>query len=378
MRLQARRAEIEHAVLTRVYAVSDSSAADPAYVDSLRAAVAASLDYSLEAVERGEHRAPQIPVALLSQARIAARNGISVDVVLRRYFAGYTLLGDLVVQEAETMDISSRALKRLLRSHAALFDRLLTAVTEEYRREEGAVVEARDRSRGEQIKRLLDGELLDPTHLGYDFGGFHTGLLAVGKHVEQVIRDLAAAMDRRLLMVDRPDGIVWAWLGGRRPLDHADEIAPRIDRLGSVHARLSLGEPGKGLDGWRQTHRQAKAALPILLRGIEPVVRYGDVALLVSALRDELLSRSLQDLFLAPLERERDGGAVARATLRAYFAADRNVSSAAAALGVSRQAVTNRLRQIEERVGQPVERCAGELEMALRLQQLSQASTYNR
>jgi DNA-binding PucR family transcriptional regulator len=72
-------------------------------------------------------------------------------------------------------------------------------------------------------------------------------------------------------------------------------------------------------------------------------------------------------LFLAPLAEERDGGAVARQTLRAYFEAERNASSAAALLEVSRQTVGSRLRAIEERIGRPLSACANELEATMRL-----------
>jgi DNA-binding PucR family transcriptional regulator len=118
------------------------------------------------------------------------------------------------------------------------------------------------------------------------------------------------------------------------------------------------------------THQQASAALPIALRSPEPFVRYADVALLASILQDDLLASSLRELYLDPLERERDGGEVARRTLRAYFAAERNVSSAAVALGVKRHTVTNRLRTIEQRLGRPLNDCASEVDTALRLEDL--------
>ena len=53
---------------------------------------------------------------------------------------------------------------------------------------------------------------------------------------------------------------------------------------------------------------------------------------------------------------------MARETLRAYFAAERNISSTAAALGVDRRTVTNRIRAIEELFGRPLKDCATELE----------------
>jgi DNA-binding PucR family transcriptional regulator len=90
-------------------------------------------------------------------------------------------------------------------------------------------------------------------------------------------------------------------------------------------------------------------------------------------LGDDLLTTSLRRLYLAPLSDERDGGAVLRETLRAYFAADRNGASAAAALRVTRQTVNNRLRVIEERLERPLSACATELEAALRLDDLGDA-----
>ena len=92
----------------------------------------------------------------------------------------------------------------------------------------------------------------------------------------------------------------------------------------------------------------------------------------VGHLQDDLLATSLHQLYLEPLEGERDGGKVARETLRAYFAAERNVSSAAAALGVNRNTVTSRLRAIEATVGRSLAFCGSELEAALRLAELGE------
>ena len=117
---------------------------------------------------------------------------------------------------------------------------------------------------------------------------------------------------------------------------------------------MTIGEPGEGLSGWRLSHRQAKAALQVAERRGQAVLRYADVALLASVLRDDLLVTSLRQLYLEPLERARDGGKAARETLRAYFAAERNVSSTAAVLGVDRRTVTNRMRAIEELFDRPL------------------------
>jgi hypothetical protein len=368
-RLQARRAEIERTVFTRVYALADpGEATDPEYAEGLRAAVPAALAYGLAAIERGAECAPPVPVALLAQARVAARSGVSLDTVLRRYFAGYTLLGDFLIGAAEKA-LSGAALQGLLRTQASLFDRVIAAVTEEYGREAASRVGNSEQRRAERVEKLLAGELLDATGLAYELDAHHLGAIASGPGAVEGILELARPLDRRLLLVPRGEEAVWAWLGGRRPLDSAE-----IKRLASAEwlggVSMAIGEPAQGLDGWRLTHQQAGAALPIALRGPESIVRYRDVALLASMLQDDLLASSLRKLYLAPFSGERDGGAVLRETLRAYLAAERNVSSAAAALKVKRHTVTNRLRTIEDRLECSLSGHTAEIDAALRLEDL--------
>jgi len=83
--------------------------------------------------------------------------------------------------------------------------------------------------------------------------------------------------------------------------------------------------------------------------------------------QDGLLTESLRTLYLEPLEAGRDHGETLRETLRAYFNAERSAASAAAVLGISRQAVGGRLRMVESRIGRPLGSCIAELEIALRL-----------
>lgn len=332
-------------------------------------AVSAALDYGLAALERGEEHAPPLPTILLSQARLAARNRVSLDIVLRRYFAGYTLLGDFLFRVAEESGLQGESLQQVSREQAALFDRLISAVTEEYARERKTRLGSAGRRRAERVERLLDGELLDVSAIPYDFDARHLGAIAVGPGAAEAVRELAGALDRRLLLIRRSERTVWAWFGGRQSTDPAD-VERSHARAPVQGVTLALGEPGWRLAGWRLTHRQARAALPIALRGSEEVARYGDVALLASMLQDDLLVTSLRELYLSPLDKERDGGEIARQTLRAYFAVGRNVSSAAGLLGVARNTVANRIRVLEEKLGRQLGSCAVELEAALRLEEL--------
>jgi hypothetical protein len=368
-RLRDRRDEIEQAVLTRVHAVSaPTEFQDPEYTEGLRTATSAAIEYALGVIERGEEKDAPPPPVLLAQARLAARNGVGLDTVMRRYSAGYVLLSDFLVEETQQSGLRGGDLQRLMRSQGSL-DHLLAAVSGAYTRAASERPSTNEQRRAERIERLLAGEQLDTSGLGYDFDGFHLGLIAKGLGAEEAFQGLAAAMDCRLLTVCRGEGAMWAWLGGRQAPD-LDELSRYVAAHWPAQAALAIGEVGEDLPGWRFTHRQARSALPIALRGSQPVVRYADVALLASTLQNDLLSTSLRRLYLQPLEGDRDGGEATRDTLRAYFAAGRNISSAAAALGVNRNTVSSRLRATEEAIGRPLSSCGPELEAALRLAEL--------
>jgi PucR C-terminal helix-turn-helix domain/GGDEF-like domain len=367
-RLRDRRPEIEQAALTRINAVSEvGESTDPAYRDGLKAAVSAALEYGIEAVERSSERPPPMPTVLLAQARLAARHGVKLETVLRRYLAGYTLLGDFLIEESEKGGpLNGASLKRLLRVQASLLDGLIAAVSEEYAREAAARPGSSEERRAELVRRLLDGELLDTSELAYDFDGHHLGLIAVGPDPVGVVNELARGVDCCALVVRQGSETAWAWLGARQRLEPG-ELVERARREELADTQVAIGEPGEGLSGWRLTHRQAAAALPMARPENAHVVSYVDVAILVSALRDDVLVAFLRARILAPLEADRNEGAVAKETIRAYLAAGQNISSTAATLGVERHTVTRRLRTVEEMIGQPIDGCRAEIDLALKL-----------
>jgi len=367
-RLRERLPELQGAVATRIYSISDPrEVADPGYLHGLNEAVAAAIEYRLGVLEGGERQAPDVPTVLLAQARLDARDGVPLDTVLRRYFAGNTLFGDFLVEEAERAEVPSAALRPLLAAQATLGDRLIAAVSEEHAKEAKNRPRSAAERRRQTVKALLAGELVDYSELGYDLDAHHLAVMAKGEGAAELMRGIAERLDRRLLAVQREEEPILAcWLGGTRPLA-AEEALAALTAAAPERVFVTVGEPGEGLAGWRFSHHQAKAALPIAERRRQPVLRYADVAVLASIARDDLLATSLRRLYLEPLERNRDGGRVARETLRAYFDAERNVSSTAAALGVDRRTVRNRLRGIEELLGRPLTGSLADLEIALRL-----------
>ena len=368
-RLEKQRDQIEQALLARVYGVADpTGVTDLSYVRGFRAAASAALDFALSTLEKPDDRAPLVPPILLHQARLAARNGVGLDIVLRRYTAGHAVLVDLVFERAQAEEtLTPDELRRLLALSSSTLDHLLASISEEYGRElQSHRAVSTDRRRVGQVERLLAGEPIDTAEIEYEFEGNHVALIGHGLGASEAIRALPSALDCRLLHVSPDIATVWAWLGTRRRLDPSDVVKA----LGSTKGKtaVALGELGGGVVGWRRSHRQAEAARVVLRLTEEGPVRYADVALSASMLQDDLLQTSLQELYLAPLDEERDGGATLRATLRAYFEARRNISSAAAALGVDRRTVTNRLRVIESKLPKPLGAVLPDIEAALRVE----------
>ena len=393
LRLRARRKEIEEAIFARVRdAVQDPAGlGDAQYVVGLRATVAAAVDFVFRGIECGDEGVEPIPSAAVAQARRAVRAGVSLDTVLRRYTAGYALLSDFVVEEAESSDLVGQlsVLRQLLRMQASSLERLTSSVAEEYGQELERVGRSGEQRRAGLVQRLLAGAQVDAAELGYRLDGWHLAVIAKGPGASEILREAARGCERQLLCVACGEQTVWAWFGGQRafqmseiegylPIRQHHQRQQRRDEAESSHGErpshvgcsFAAGEPARGLEGWRLTHRQAQAALMVALSRPRRLTRYVDVALLATTLKDEALVKTLIETYIAPLRDTRGGGRVLRETLHAYLAAERNVSSAAAALGVVRKTVEGRLRTIEERTGRSLHPCPTELEIALELHEL--------
>lgn len=334
------------------------------------------MDYVLTGIEHGEDWSGPIPSTAAAQARRAARCGVNLDTLVLRYIAGHRLLGEFVKDEADRAGYSSHghALHQLRRAQESLLERLTAAITREYRQEREQMDRSPEQCRRQLVQKLLAGEPVDSVGLDYEFDVWHLGVIATGAGAERAVRVLSNGLGRQLLAVSFGERTVWAWLGGHRRLAIAD-----IEHLLSTNGiaggvTLAVGELRRGIDGWRQTHREAQAALPVALHRGQMLTRCADVPLEAALLQHELLAGLLVKNYLSPLSGQKDGGAVLRETLRAYFAKECNAAKAGIALCVDRHTVGRRLHMIEEALGRLIPTCRTELEVALRLDELGDAS----
>jgi PucR C-terminal helix-turn-helix domain len=346
-----------------------SSGASPlAYISQAPAAIAALFDYFTGGLSNGMGATAIIPVAVLAQVRLAAASSIPLDRLLQRTADINSLLSVYVLTEADRLRVVGEPLLALVRIQAYLYDRLVDAVAEEYRRGDRHSGEV-SKDRLALVRSLLMGELVDVTGWGYDFADCHTALIAEGIKPEVPGR-LGEELNVELLTVWPGRSLAWSWIPGHQQRD-AGAIESALRRVMPGHAVVALGHSECGRTGWRQSHLQAEAAFPVALR-VGGVIQYGEAMLVAALLNDRVSAKFLRQHYLGPIKSGPQGGAVLLDTLRSYLAAGRNGVSTSAALSVSRQTVANRLHAVEQLLDRRLVSCLPELELALRLDRLDE------
>lgn len=373
--LRQRRPEIEQAICARIHTSvpHPASREDPDYEAGLEEAITSVVGFSLDAIEKGSEWSGSMPPGAAVQARRAARVGVGLGTIQRRYFAGHREFGEFVTQEIERVGLlnNGEVVNHLRRIQETLLERLAAAIEHEYSQEQESIGGSR---RSEIVQRLLAGEPVEPADLAeldYEIDTYwHVGLIASGAGVEDIVQTLRRHYGCKLLYVSL-NSRVCAWLGIQEGTTVKGE---HLSTTGHSELSVAVGEPGRGFDGWRLTHHQARAAFAVALRRPERVAWYADGRLLAAALQNETLARSLTQRYLMPLGSQRDGGAKLRRTLRTYIDLECNATSAAHGLQVGRHTVESRVHAAERLIGSTLRQCLPELDVALRLEELDHAT----
>lgn len=368
-RLRARLPEIERAILARVRTLTEQDEdEDPAYLVGMRGAVSAAVAYGIEGIEKGLDRPAEAPPATLSQARRAAREGISLDIVLRRVAVGSKILEEFVLVEGA--DVPGAVLREVLVDQGVEVDRLMAKVADAYGDEIDRVARSPGQQEAARIAELVQSDSpVAPHDFDFDFDLWHVGAIFRGESAERTARWVADCFGYRLLCAERGEKTVWAWLSSPRQTAAEDVERLLVENMPD-ELTVAIGESRSGVEGWRLTHREARMALQVMLFRPRRLTRGRDVVLLAGILTNETLVRSLLDNYLAPLEGNKSFNSSLLDTLRAYFAVGGNAAAAAATLGVTRHTVQRRIRAVEQTLGRPIHACYSELVVALELADL--------
>jgi DNA-binding transcriptional ArsR family regulator len=342
------------------------------YEAGLRVAVQAVVSYSLDAIEHGPGWSEPIPPAVAVQARRAARAGVSIGTVMRRYLAGREWFVDFLRAEVKRGDHTDHeaVLEHLRATYRSLLHHLIMSVESEYEQERERVA-CSPKTRAATLVRRLLAEDVDPSEirgLGYEITSFwHIGLIASRAEGTEILQNLRLASGYKLLLVRSEDGVVLAWLGSSNQVTIV-ELKRFLSANGYPDPPLAIGEPGSGLQGWRQTHEEARVAALVVRQEPCGLTRCADVLPIAGALMNETLIRMYKKIYVLPLSKLPRDGRPTRRVLLAYFKHGRSASCAAEAANVTRRTVQNHLNEARRVLDAPLNLTG--LEIALHLEEL--------
>lgn len=387
--------ELDLAALCEVVVRRDLDVAFPAhardetFVEHLRASVRENLrelrDVLLGRVSLQDVRLEQ-PVAFGS---MLAQLGIPQTSMQRSYRVGFVVMWEewmagLRAYSARAGIGVEEALAAAAQLATAIFgyqDHVASLVAETHTRADHALTRSRAHVRQRLVRELLRGEedALSPSDvitIGYDLQASHIAVLLPGMAEGMATRllvGLRAATGVRQSLV-HPLGLdsTVIWLG--HPTGWVPQMRAELDSvLTGAEVVTCLGEPARGLSGFRRTLQQAQDAERIRValgpRVAPSLLHWSTVSLEILLLQDPAQARSFVRSELGALVGDGSDVVRLRETLEASFRCGSHVATAVN-LHVHEHTVRNRLRKAEERLGHPWNERATETQIALRLHRL--------
>jgi len=370
-RLRARSEEIEGRVLVKlqeIYELSPETRLE--LIAGAQLSIRDVLTYSLIAFEEGEDWSEPMPQSFADTARHAARQGTPLEDLLRGYSAGNTIISEAVVQEVQGL-ADPEALLSGIEVQNRIADALISGLSAAYASEVARLDTSPTFRIEQRVEQLLTDESIADAEIDYCLDAWHTGAIISGDDAAYAARFITGRIGCELLLVQRAPEVHWAWWGGaeRVPFVQLETAAGELGRSFFV----AVGEPRQGVNGFRLSHREAQLAAAVMVRRSERLTRCTDVMLPGALMQEPALADLYVNAYLGPMKAHKNWGAL-RETLSAYFKAERNLASAAAALRVDRHTIRRRLRKIEEILERPLGTMLAELEVALRLDDLTAAT----
>lgn len=349
--------------------LTDLHEVDDALLRAFERSVAANLRVGLARLATGMGRPTEAPAEAQHLARLWARAGLPLDLLLRTFPVAHEVVWEFfadAIRDARFATDRERELSRRISTFLFSYaEGIGRHVSEAYRAERGTQALGRRDRALMHVRKVLAGDDAAAAELGYDLGACHLAFVAWGPRAHEAACELAPHLDRRCLLVHVDEGLAWGWLAGGE-LDRRERRALRDLAVGEGLS-LAFGTSERGAAGFRTSHVRALRTRVIAVRLGRYVTQYPEVALEALAADRVDEARDFVMHELGPLAGEDPRDVKLRLTLTAYFSAGSNKSATAAALGVHEQTVTYRLRAVEDKLGTSIRARRAELETALRV-----------
>lgn len=327
----------------------------------------------------------EAPPAAIGYARRLAQRGVSQVALIRTYRVGHARFLRWCFRELSALppgDDVSEAMQTIVDVTFQYIDRVSEQVATAYETERDRWSRNRAAAQRAQVRAVINGEPFDlhaaERLLDYRFAQRHLGVVVWCPRSGgvQSLVDLEHAVERigtRLsphatapLFVPYDDATAWAWLALPAAADPG-AVAGAIADL-EAPIRLALGDGGAGVEGFRQTHREALRAHSVALNGGDQasrITRFSDIAPIATLANDIDFTRSWVQSTLGELARPDPAHARLRETALAFLSSGASFTAAAEALDIHKNTVHYRIEKAEEILGRPLRESPIELQLAL-------------
>ncbi len=223
----------------------------------------------------------------------------------------------------------------------------------------------------EVLKTDPDDVAAASRRLDYDLSATHQAVVlevppgeemseALLEEAARALADASGTHRRLAVPIDNRTGWIWVVV---------DAESDRFTKV-TKKTRAGAGRPGRGLSGFRSSHREALEASRIAELTERPagsVTTFAAVELAALCTQDMDACRRFVRTTLGPLAAPDDQSRRLLATLRVFFRERSSYRAAARQLGVHHNTVVYRITQAEELLGHPLNEGRVQLELAMDL-----------
>jgi len=387
--LSGRLAEISQDVTGHLTVAIEQLRGDRAILGVLRASVTENIAAVFHVFEHGMPLENiEAPSAAVEYARRLAQRGVPAGALIRAYRVGHErflqwCLDELARQGREVALVVAAA-RRMVEVSSGYIDRVTDQVLTAYENERDRWVITQTAMRAGRVRALLEGKQVDlgtvEAELGYRLRQHHVGLIAWDPdpapgsaglaRLERLVMSAAQALacPGRPLLVPRDEASVWAWLPLGRHTNAQWELLHKAVDDADPCTRVAAGAPAPGVEGFRQTHHQARMAHELALAAGPAAPRTtafaqtGPVALLCADLDT---TRAWVHSTLGALAIDHEAQARLRETARVFLATGGSFTATAEQLTLHKNTVHYRIRKAEEIRGRPLQESRLDVELAL-------------
>ncbi|TDC91446.1 PucR family transcriptional regulator [Saccharopolyspora aridisoli] len=341
-------------------------AADPVLADGLRQTNVDNVVHwaAANVQDPGCRVPPHLGRQALDTARDLVRRGLDAH-ALDTYRAGQNVAWQYWMEICFSLTSDPDELRELLDvtalSISTYVNDTIACISERMQAELDTLIRGTNADRRAAVALILEGSPISARRaelkLGYGLTGPHTAAVVwstahVGlEELESAAEELVGLTGaRRRLTVVATAGTLWVWLPVATTVG-TDELTEHLSSR--PHVRVSIGRPGREVDGFRRSHLDALTAQRMLARlsSRRQVARYEDVQLVAlmtadPAHADEFVAEALGAL--------RDADPEVRQVVRTYIREQCNASRTAERLYTHRNTVLRRLARADELLPRPL------------------------